>query len=360
MFIGGIDMTTSSFNENDLEDGSLIPRPDSDATAAEADDEDAAASRFYNGNARHWTVDFAGVAAGFLSVSMPPLTGVDWTLTERAIGFVENFLRYVLQHDVCPEHAGGVNEALAVCARARDEWPRLWRFKGLLPGRFNLAAAHTFGVHEPADWSLENQKLAETALSPEVVFYASMVAAGQQVPKTAAGRSGLHLVRQFTCELALQRVEMPDDDVTGYFGRLALGADSHTPLHLQPLGRAVFRPTVIEDGWVRQVPQEQLPDDEDIVFLWERELLAAMTVGMKMTAHVGELSSGFRFVKALETVQPSFYTFLPQHLIKDYKPPRVNDRPPPSIHDGAQAGKIEDEEMGQVEALDEKTEETME
>ncbi|KAJ6779715.1 hypothetical protein PWT90_10408 [Aphanocladium album] len=164
MFLGGVDTTTAAFNAEELEDGSLIPNaseppppPPLPSTAEEVDgDDESANARFYDGNARHWAVDFAGIAAGFLSVSIVPLTGVEPTPTGRAIDLVENFLRYVLQHDVCPEHAEDVRAALAVCARARDEWPRLRRFKSLLPGRFNLAAAQTFGVHDEADWALHN------------------------------------------------------------------------------------------------------------------------------------------------------------------------------------------------------------
>ncbi len=335
MFLGGISTTGAAFNAEELEDGSLIP-PATDTATTEEQDDEAANARLYDGHARHWTVDFAGIAAGFLSISILPLTCLVPEPTQRAIGVVENFLRYVLQHDVCPEYAENVKKALGVCGRARDEWPRLCRFRNLLPGKFNLAAAQTFGVHEEGDWALQNLEPSET-LSPKLVFYASLVAAGQPVPKTATGQSDLRLSRQFTCSLALQRVELPTPAVTSYFRRLALGSEAHRMLGLQPLGRAVFRPTVIEDGWVRQVPEAPLPADHDVVFFFEQDLLAEMTVGTLVTARVGELSSGFRFVKTLETVQPSFYTFLPQHLIKDYKPPRVNDRPPPSIHDKAAA-----------------------
>ncbi|OAA56105.1 Argonaute complex, subunit Arb1 [Cordyceps fumosorosea ARSEF 2679] len=326
MFLGGVDTYLAPFSDEDLEEGSLIPHS---TTNDGADDDEDATARFYDGNARHWTVDFAGVAAGFLSVSILPLTGVDPGATARAVSVVEAFLRYVLQHDVCPEHEADVREALAVCVRARDEWPRLWRFKGLLPGRFHVAAARTLGVHDDgADWSLASA--AEETLAAEVVFFTSLVAVGEPLP------ADRRVVRQFTCSLALRAVEMPDAGVESCFRRLAIGDDARK-LNLQPLGRAVFRPTVVEDGWVRQLPLEDLPADEDVVFLLERDLLEAMTLGMMMTATVCELSSGFRFLKTIETLQPSFYTFLPQHLIKDYKPPRANDRPPPSVHDGAAA-----------------------
>ncbi|KAJ6786580.1 hypothetical protein PWT90_10633 [Aphanocladium album] len=130
---------------------------------------------------------------------------------------------------------------------------------------------------------------------------------------------------------------MPSDDISSYFRRLALGSDTQRRLKLKPLGRAVFRTADIEDGWVHQIPPERLADDEDVVCFFEQDILNEMTVGTKVTAQICELSSGFRFVKTLENVQPSFYTFLPQHLIKDYKPPRINDRPPRSVHDTAAA-----------------------
>ncbi|OAA69165.1 Argonaute complex, subunit Arb1 [Cordyceps fumosorosea ARSEF 2679] len=153
------------------------------------------------------SVDVAGVAASFLSVSIPPLVGVDSAPTARAVGVVENFLRYVLQHDVYPEH-------------------------------------------DAAGWSLADD-----------------------APPSGAKALELEL---FTCSLALRPVEMPDDAVVGYFRRLALG------------------PTVVEDGWMRQelAPGEQapLPADEDVVLLWEAELLVAMTVGMMVTGQVCDLT----------------------------------------------------------------------
>lgn len=331
MFIGGVDTTVAAFNADELEDGSLIPAADAHARSPAHDDE-AANARFYDGNARNWTVDFAGVAAGFLSVTILPLTCLEPAPTDKAIGLVENFLRYVLQHDVCPEYGEDINAALAVCGQAREEWPKLCRFKNLLPGQFNLAAAKTFGVHEKADWSLQNCKEPAT-LSPELIFYASLVVVEQAVPKTDTGESALRVTRQFTCSLALQSMEMPSDATSNHFRRLALSPDQN--LNLAPLGRAVFRRAIIDDGWVHQVAPEPLPADEDVVLYFEQDMLAEMTVGMKVTAVICELSSGFRFVKTLETVQPSFYTFLPQHLIKDYKPPRLNDRPARSIHDNA-------------------------
>lgn len=333
MFLGGIDVTGSQFGPSELEDGALIPDtpPLSNESTTEADDE-AASSRYYDGNTRNWTVDFTSIVKGFLSVSILPLTALETEPTEKAIRLMENFLRYVLQHDVCLEYEQDIKSALAVCGHARFEWPRILRFQELLPGQFNLAAAKTFGVHQETDWSLRACKPSET-LSPELIFYASLLAIGQTVPKDAAGKSMLRVTRQFTCSLELQCVESPSQDLSLFFRRLSLSSGAAAKrLNLQPLGRAVFRPTTIENGWVQQMPHEPLPE-EDVVLYFEDPILEEMTTGMKVTARVCELSSGFRFVGTFETVQPSFYEFLPQHLMKRFAPPRVHDRPARSIHD---------------------------
>lgn len=362
-FLGGIDISGSRFTEQGLEPTSLLPQAhtasqDQDASATTT----TAPSRFYDGNTDNWTVDFSTVVAGFLSISLVGLTGLEPTPTEKAIAVIENFLRYVLQHDVCPEYADDVRGALQVCKQAREEWPRTYRFKSKLPGAFQLAAAQTFDVHEQSDWSRCQPDTTGTC-TPPVVFYASLVAAGLPAPPKDAdtGRSAVEIVRQFTASLALRRLEMPSEATVNYFCRLALapaaatspssldGDQQHTPLGLQPLGRAVFRPTVIQDGWVRQSKASPIGEEEDVVFFFEKEILEEMTLGMKVTACVAELSMGFRFVKKFEVVQPSFYVFLPQHLTRYFKPPTVNDRPPRSIHDAAGATAMEEDGEGQEE-----------
>src|SRR5437588_301127 len=52
---------------------------------------------------------------------------------------VRNFLSYVLQHDVCPEHAANIEAARRICDSARRELPRCEDASSDLPGPFNEA-----------------------------------------------------------------------------------------------------------------------------------------------------------------------------------------------------------------------------
>jgi hypothetical protein len=67
---------------------------------------------------------------------------------------------------------------------------------------------------------------------------------------------------------------------------------------------------------------------------------------MKMALTIRQLDNGFRFVNNLVHIVPSFYTFLPQELMRYFKPPRANERPGPSIHSpsGGEHGEEADEE----------------
>jgi hypothetical protein len=43
------------------------------------------------------------------------------------------------------------------------------------------------------------------------------------------------------------------------------------------------------------------------------------------------LNTGIRFIKTISRIVPSFYTFLPQQMMRHYKQPRDDDRPAPSV-----------------------------
>lgn len=64
---------------------------------------------------------------------------------------------------------------------------------------------------------------------------------------------------------------------------------------------------------------------------FEQSLLAPMRLGMKMTMTLVELNPCIRLVKAVADVVPTFYTFLPQLLMKHFVQPRANERPAPSV-----------------------------
>ncbi|CAM1503280.1 Fc.00g080560.m01.CDS01 [Cosmosporella sp. VM-42] len=331
LFLGGVDTNPSSYQglgRDDLKD--LTPAQRREATATDiVYGTTSAGDRFYNGDKQAWTVDFAGVAAGFFSTSLVNLTSFEWMRMEQGIDTVENFLKYVLHHDVCPEHEADLKAALVVCEVARVEWPMLQRLYASLPGQFNLAAAELF-CPEPPDknWSFQLWNRPDN-FDAKSVFYSAFALMEEpelfgkirdQVPK---------VVREFSCTLELVDMTRPTDDVIKRVKALVI---DDTTANLVPVGKATLKPATIEDEWDK--PEFPCPIQGDTITLWfDDVLLENMEPGMKTTVTVCELDVGLNFVKTVQIIVPSFYTYLPQQLMRHYKTPRENDRPAPSIHD---------------------------
>ncbi|KAG6016570.1 hypothetical protein E4U43_003507 [Claviceps pusilla] len=332
LFLGGVDTSQNAFaglDNKDLRD--LTPAERRDATARDTVHAGGGANeQFYNGDTEHWSVDFAGVAAGFFSISLGRLSGFEEKKLDTSIAVVEHFLRYVLQHDVCPEYQDDVEAALRVCQQARKELPMLNRFRCDLPGLFNLAAAECFSTVDPEDWSLLSFTRPDD-LDANAVFLSACALCGEvdTLDQFASGK--LSAVRVFTRTVKVTRVERPSDSLVEKFAALCIQGSSHA---VEPVGRLYFETAEIEDEW--EQPRRPVLEEEENAPLWvymENRLLVNVLPGMKMDITFVELTSGIRFIKSILRVLPTFYTFLPQQMMKHYKPVRDHDRAAPSVHD---------------------------
>ncbi|KAG5976919.1 hypothetical protein E4U55_007163 [Claviceps digitariae] len=331
LFLGGVDTSQNAFaglDNIDLRD--LTPAEQRDATARDTIHAGSSANeQFYNGNTEDWSVDFAGVAAGFFSISLGQLSGLEDKKLDMGIAVVEHFLRYVLQHDACPEYQDNVEAALRVCQQARREWPMLKRFQGDLPGYFSLAAAECFSAIDPDDWSLPSFTTPQ-GFDAKAVFLATCALCGEMETLDCFASGNLAPVKEHTRTVKVTRIERPPDSLVEKFAALCIQGSSQT---VEPVGRMYFETAVIEDEWEQP---EMLVREEDEATLWvylEDRLLANVLPGMKMDIRFVELSTGIRFIKSILRVVPTFYTFLPQQMMKHYKPVRDSDRAAPSIHD---------------------------
>lgn len=331
---------------------------------------DAAGDRWYNGDFENWSVDFKGVAAGFLSISLVQMTGWEHDEMDIAIGVVENFLRYVLQHDVCPEHDRDVKGALEVCADARMEWPMVHRLQGLLPGSFNLAASKFFPVAEGV--AMLGEKDGETGTdlasysglkprsdkgNPKTLLLTSLALMGNMELVQQLSQPGRQVVAEFECTLQIVKIDLPAEDIINRFKAIRLDdsdpeSDSKINLRLQAIGKVILKPATIEDEFDHPFVKTPATGQKKMSLFFDLNILRQMKPGMKMTLVLRQLDNGIRFVKELVSVVPTFYTFLPQELMRYYKPPRENDRPGPSIHtinaeNGGEGGQEEQAEEGE-------------
>ncbi|VUC21176.1 unnamed protein product [Clonostachys rosea] len=328
LFLGGIDTSPAQFGGNDPKSlKELTP-----AQRRQALSHDVAKSlgdRFYNGDKENWVVDFTGVAAGFFSNPLLELTGIEPAKVDMAASVVENFLRYVLQHDVCPEYEDDVKSALQLCLDARSEWAAVDLLQRKLPGSFNYAAYYSFYVNsDDEDESGEDKIDQETLDNAKVDFLSSLAMLENDALFAQHSTGHPREVHSFFCNVEVASIHRPEEHIAKRFESLCINDSS---LGLNPIGSATFVPTTIESDMVYPPMPRPFPEDQMTLY-FDDNLLALMKPGMKLQLNVGELDTGFRYIRMVGTVYPSFYTFLPQEMMKYFKPPRPNERPAPSIH----------------------------
>ena len=210
----------------------------------------------------------------------------------------------------------------------------LLRFQAALPGTFNLAAAKIFGVHDQEDWSFHG--FSATGSDPKLAFLASLALMDEPEIFDRISQGDHRVVRQFECTVEMTEIQRPNADIAKRFKSLELkGADGTPTLALGPIGKAKFKPAIIEDAWENPVT----PLKYRLTLYFDDDILANMKPGMKMTLTVCELDVGLRFVKALRNVVPTYFTFLPQEMMRYFRSPRDEERPAPSIHDRDGDGK---------------------
>ncbi|KAF4123001.1 Argonaute siRNA chaperone (ARC) complex subunit Arb1 [Geosmithia morbida] len=344
LFLGGVNAQPQAFSggrvdeDDDDDDAIIIPNRSSSGDRTD---------RFYDGDRENWSVDFAAVTAGFLTV-VGPVTGFRGIHT--AVSVVDNFLRYVLHHDVCPEFAHDVRKAIAVCEEARQEWPLLAAMSSALPGSFNLAAACSFGVNEIGDWSIQSPEpsfmsgdkreeaeftwLAILALSNEPELY----------DRAFDARPKYHITEQMDCTVEITSIRRPHSEIEGKFKDASINGEP-----LKPLGKIVVKPAHIEDGWAYHV-RTKLPHNWAKTLFFEQPVLDNLRVGNKMTVTLCDVKlpgdgPPLTFVKTIHDIVPTFYTFLPQQLMRHFKPPKEIEK---------QVQDDQEEEKGQGDKEDRK------
>lgn len=328
LFLGGVDTCPSTFRSlSQAELKELTPAQRREATATDVIyGTTAAGQRFYNGDPNTWSVDFKGVAAGFFSTTLAQITASEPDNMMLGIGMVENFLRYVLHHDVCPEYENDVKEAMAVCNDAREEWPMLWGLYASLPGQFNLAAAELFNQDTHESWSFTSFKRPEN-FDPKAVFFTTLAFLDDIDLFESLSKGTPKVSKEYSCTLELIDTFRPDQAITKQLKSVIVEGNSPG---FVPIGSAIFKPAIIEDDW--EQPAALAPDiGQEVMLYFDDGMLENMKPGMKMTLTLCELDVGFKFVKTIEIIVPSFYTYLPQEMMRHFKEPKDNDRPAPSV-----------------------------
>lgn len=296
------------------------------------------------------------------SVSLRALGGCNERLMIVGIDVVDNFLRYLLLHDVCPEYDKDVKAARAVCAQARTELPHCLRALARLPGQFNLACAKLFcnkPEHAVFDDGLDPlRNVASKDWDAAHVFRANVelqdkVMGSEALRMARDDLDGIRIVRTREAELEIARLIKPSKSLQERYSAVAeaeakaasgtgIGAGSKSSAASEPdvdsnavklTGVAITKAYSIEEG----IANQPHPTDEELesqgrdAFFLDAETMDLLCVGMKMRVVLHELNCDLHFISAVKELLPSFYLFLPQELMLDWKEPKANEREAPSV-----------------------------
>lgn len=250
------------------------------------------------------------------------------------------------------------------------ELPRVGATGRSMPGDFNLACRILFCC---SPGSAAQSDFSSTVNKPQLIMFDDKMehelAAGKMVKVPGAVDASVLVpgdfdaTRVFLTTLALQEPEMierakymkekPIRVINVYedayevreivfvpeeFHVLYKAATAHdnSLREIGPVGYIVLTPTIIEDGWDGHPNLEEgrpRNPGKPISLYLDHAVLDHLVVGMKLRLAICETDMGLEFIKECHEVLPSFHVFLPQTLMMNWKPPRLNDRLPPSAED---------------------------
>ncbi|KAJ5747374.1 uncharacterized protein N7511_009070 [Penicillium nucicola] len=250
-------------------------------------------------------------------------------------GTIKNFLTFLLYHDVCPEYRDDIEKARNTCDLAAKE---LWKARQVVqngPGDFNKACSMLFGgnyfddIDDPEIWETFAEQNRMTQESARWVLKYAIAAVG---PDARAIRfKELAETEQFKVKqvedidgFEIISIEQPNPLTVAFYKDMAP--------NLTPVGvvRAKeFRDPAKGEFNLSKLEEEKWKRGEapsyEFDFLVEGDLLAHCFLGMKALTKVFELNCGIHFFDEIMVCLPSFYVFLANDLMIDYKGPKTKE-----------------------------------
>ncbi|KAL5594116.1 hypothetical protein BROUX41_001162 [Berkeleyomyces rouxiae] len=333
--VGGIDDSQNSFQGT----GTGKRSADDDAPAVLEPGLDSHNQRWFTPDDPNWAVDFTGVAAGFISYSVPKIASArDPDSINKCISVVTNFLRYLLLHDVCNEYKEDIENALRLCSRAVVELPRSLacggRFPGLWNSLFNTISQDDIEEEPPVPLfstlelisSLETRASTSLPLGfdPTTYLKIGLYMLGKDKPFDF---SSLKIAKRSLCSLRVHSIERAPSSL------FQMKQDGQS-ITYPALARIKFKHCLIESEFDPGEFKRSLgvPPGREVMLL-DAHIADFLEKGTMMRAVVAELNNGVKFIKSIIGVYPEFYVFLPQNLMRSYRPHEPSTKPAPSALD---------------------------
>ena len=282
-----------------------------------------------------WSVDFEGLAKAFFSSHfMVFFAWYDIQEVKLATNVIRKFYNYLLVHKVCPEYEEQVKAAIKVCDLAEEELPKLAQVDRHLPGGYNVACSMLFKGHHSdqlaqGDWAQGTQGGNFTAEQAWMVFKTGIFAHGtkEQIQAVELMKNDFTTAgpfKELEVGLEIVAIEMPNDGAKAVYA-CALKEDKENII--KPMGKIRCKewkvptapPTDLPAG-VRDARRNPDPSRE-YVFILEESTLESCFVGCKIAATIKTLQPGIHWIDYHEATYASFYTWLANEKIKEWKEP---------------------------------------
>lgn len=264
---------------------------------------------------------------------------------DMGVDVVLNFLKYVDRHEVCPEYADDLKRAQSVCRRALDEMPAVTELVSLLPGQFNTALCILQKPDQGKDTEDFDASFGEKPLDRKTakLIYAAALSIVTGSNQTTTGvEPSIVDANEMTFEV--RGIHLPDGATRAKYQTINQHLTGYK--EIQPCGTITTRPVIVRDGWDNSATANIPPEaDKDHTFILEDDILRLLRPGMKLTMTVHTLNSGLEFIKSIREIRPTYYLFLPQELMFQYKEPVPNDRPARSIYDDEDGGGMDGDQV---------------
>ncbi|KFZ05529.1 hypothetical protein V501_08267 [Pseudogymnoascus sp. VKM F-4519 (FW-2642)] len=373
---GGIDTTIKAFTggvDNEaLEDLDGPTIADINATDVMFGG-DEAGSKFYDPCApQNWVVDFEGIAKAFLSSRAPYNFGMhNQGLVNNYCNVVKNFLNYVLMHGVCPEYTKSIIAAQKVCDLAKSELSAIHDIGASFPGNFHKALSimcHGYSRLLYIDPASISDHLADADPNQYMsidhahrTFRAAMALMGTAEQFAAVAVTSLEecqapaVVAEELRGFEVVSITLPDETLRNNFAGIR-AADGRTGT-IKPLGLLACKPWThpYQPTLDLTIEEEQELAENTLVYgdetFWvDEDILERCFEGMKFVGVVRELDLGLKYLDNVIVIYASFYTFVENERMVNWKAPKENERLPPSCEDAEVA---DAEGQGEGDGLEE-------
>lgn len=249
---------------------------------------------------------------------------------------IKGFLNYVLYHKVCPEYMNDVLAARRIVDLAATELWTIHRIAPKLPGDFNKAASILFGGRYKNVWGFgyldEVEPHFEDHASTiggfsesraELIFMTAIDICGGKEQAAQVDCSKTYIINTEKKFYEVVEIQHPNSHIIDQYSHVK--DLSGKVGQLKTLGSVKLRywrnPGLEQADYT---DDESGPESNELESEWywlEDEILQDFFPGLKLEVEVKELNIGMKYIDSFVGIMCSFYTYLPNEKMVNYKMP---------------------------------------